>query len=491
MFKKACGIFVSLFIVPILCLGAGYGTYFGGGYVEYGQMVTVDKDGYIYITGYTTSTDLPVTAGAIQPTYNNTNNNFAKDVFVAKFSPNLGSLIYCTYLGGDQADYPSGICVDTAGNAYVAGYTTSSTTLPVTAGAFQTTYNGGADDGFVAKINPTGTSLLYCTYFGGNDMDRVNGISLDSAGNIYLTGLTQSSNFPISATAKQKGFSSWECFISKLNPAGNGILYSTYFGGSSMDYGNGIDVDDEGNAVVTGSTRISNIPITSGVIQPTRGGGDDAFVVKVNADGSDWIYSTYLGGSGADQGRSVSLDTDGSAYIFCIGDSPNFPVTPLAYQTTNHGSYDFMVTKVNSTGTEWLYSTYVGGSGLESSRSMARSAEGKICVTGYTPSGDYPVTPGALYPTRPASYSGFVSVLDKTLSNLLMSTYFGGNTWDESYGVAFTSDETPVICGLTWGNNFPVSAGAFDTSLGGTSDVFVYKFESPVVPVELSDFSVE
>jgi len=492
MMKKGfIGITVSLFLLPILSLAAAYGTYIGGESGEYGQFIAVDSAGYVYLTGYTYSTGLPVTPGAVQPAYNNGYNSYIQDVFVAKFSPNLSSLIFCTYFGGSGADYPMGIKVDNDGNVYIAGYT-ASTNLPVTSGAFQTTFNGGGDDGFIAKLNPTGTSLLYCTYFGGNDIDRVHDIALDSAGNVYLTGLTQSSNFPISATAKQKGYTQWEGFISKLNPNGTGIVYSTYIGGSAYDYGMGIDVDKNGTAVVVGNTRSTNLPVTSGAKQPTNAGGNyDAFVVKVNADGSDWIYCTYLGGSGSDQGLKVALDTTGCAYVLATGDSTNYPVTALAYQTTNRGSYDAMVTKVNADGTDWLYSTYLGGGGMEYVQSLAYTLDGKICVSGYTPSGDYPVTGDALYPTRPASYSGYVSILNGSLSALIMSTYLGGNTWDQVYGCAFDANGIPVVCGQSYGNNFPVTAGAFDTTLWGSYDAFVYKFATPYVPVELSEFSLE
>jgi hypothetical protein len=381
--------------------------------------------------------------------------------------------------------------VDKEGNVYIAGYTTSST-LPVTSGAYQTTFNGGSNDGFVAKLNPTGTGLLYCTYFGGNNTDRVYDFALDSADNVYLAGLTQSSNFPISATAKQKECGGCDGFIAKLNSTGTRILYSTYFGGSAYDYGYGISIDDQGRAVVVGNTQSTNLPVTSGVKQPTNAGGNyDAFVVKVNQDGSDWIYATYLGGSGEDQGLKIALDTTGAAYVLATGDSTDYPVTALAYQTTNHGSYDAMVTKVNADGTDWLYSTYLGGDNMEYVQNITYTPDGKVCVSGYTPSDGYPVTGDALYPTRPASYSGFISILNSSLSSLIMSTYLGGNTWDQMYSSAFDANGIPVVCGQTFGNNFPVTAGAFDTTLGGSYDAFVYKFAAPYVPVELSGFCSE
>jgi hypothetical protein len=491
MKKGLIGSIVSLFLLPVISLAAAYGTYIGGENGDSGQYIAVDSAGYIYLTGYTYSTGMPVTAGAVQPAYNNGYNSYIQDVFVAKFSPDLSSLIFCTYFGGSGANYPMGMKVDNDGNVYIAGYT-ASTNLPVTSGAFQTTFNGGPDDGFIAKLNPTGTSLLYCTYLGGNNTDRVHDIALDSAGNIYLTGLTQSSNFPISATAKQKGYTQWEGFISKLNPSGTGIVYSTYIGGSAYDYGMGIDVDKNGIAVVVGNTRSTNLPVTSGAKQPTNAGGNyDAFVVKVNADGSDWLYCTYLGGSGSDQGLKILLDTTGAAYVLATGDSTDYPVTTLAYQTTNHGSYDAMVTRVNADGTDWIYSTYLGGGGMEYTQNMSISSQGKICISGYTPSGDFPVTPDALYPTRPASYSGFVGVLDDSLSTLLMGTYLGGNTWEQLYGSAFDTSERLVVCGQSYGKNFPVTAGAFDTTLWGSYDAFVYKFDEAIVPIELSDFCSE
>jgi hypothetical protein len=256
-----------------------YYTYLGGttgGAVGYG--IALDTAGNAYVTGYTTSKDFPTTPGAFQPTFGGGNNFHA---FVTKLNA-TGTVVYSTYLGGSVSDQGAGIAVDTAGDAYVTGATTS-TDFPTTAGAYQTTFGGGAFDAFVTKLNPTGTALVYSTYLGGTEADDDGtGIAVDSAGNAYVTGYTGSTDFPTTAGAFQTTFGggSYDAFLTKLNPKGSGLAYSTYLGGTGYDQGYGIAVDSAGNAYVTGITESTDFPTTAGAIQTTFGGGTDAFVAK-------------------------------------------------------------------------------------------------------------------------------------------------------------------------------------------------------------------
>ncbi|HEV8306236.1 MAG TPA: SBBP repeat-containing protein, partial [Methylomirabilota bacterium] len=228
-------------------------------------------------------------------------------------------LIYSTFLGGSGADEGFGIAVDAAGSAYVTGWTASAS-FPTTAGALDTTFNGGSADAFVTKLNSTGSALVYSTYLGGSGEDKSQAIAVDAAGNAYVTGWTDSSDFPTTAGAFQTALGGGrDAFVAKLNPSGSGLVYSTYLGGSgnesNVDFSPGIALDAAGNAYVTGGTSSSNFPTTAGAFQTSLGGSFDAFVTKLNPTGTALVYSTYLGGSGDDQGHGIQVDASGHAYV--------------------------------------------------------------------------------------------------------------------------------------------------------------------------------
>ena len=232
------------------------------------------------------------------------------------------------------------------GNAYVTGGTTS-INFPTTKGAYQTTFAGGNGDAFVSKLNAAGSALLYSTYLGGSDLDDACGIAVDSSDAAYVTGQTFSSNFPVTRGAFQTTFGGGgaDAFVSKLNSAASVLLYSTYLGGSDFDNGIGISVDAAGHAYVTGLTTSSKFPITRGAFQTTSGGVADAFISKLNGAGSALVYSTYLAGLFEDAGVSIVIDSLGDAYVTGYTMSPNFPVTPGAFQTTLRGRDNAFVSK--------------------------------------------------------------------------------------------------------------------------------------------------
>jgi hypothetical protein len=271
------------------------------------------------------------------------------------------ALSFSTYLGGSSTDIGNGIFVDGAGNAYVTGSTDSSGTpggFPTTASAFQTS-NGGSTDAFVTKLNAAGTALVYSTYLGGVSADVGNGIFVDGAGYAYVTGSTDSSGtpggFPTTASAFQtSNGGSTDAFVTKLNAAGTALVYSTYLGGVSADVGNGIFVDGAGNAYVTGSTDSSGtpggFPTTASAFQTSNGGSTDAFVTKLNDTGTALVYSTYLGGAGADVGKGIFVDGAGNAYVTGSTTSDPFPTTSGAYQTTFGGTEDAFVAKISPSG---------------------------------------------------------------------------------------------------------------------------------------------
>jgi len=332
-----------------------YSTYLGGSGGEGGMFrIAVDSLGNAYVAGHTASTDFPVTVGAFQTAFVG---NVA--AFVTKLNATGSALFYSTYLGGSTiqiggGDFKEGIAiaVDSLGNAYVAGGTTSNT-FPTTPGAFQTTFGGGLADAFATKLNPTGSALLYSTYLGGSGYEQAFGIAVDTLGNAYVTGETGSIDFPTTVGAFQTAFGgNSDAFVTKLNATGSALLYSTYLGGGSgYEQAFGIAVDTLGNAYVSGSTTSTNFPTTLGAFQTTFGGGlIDAFATKLNATGSALLYSTYLGGSGIDEGLGIALDTLGNAYVTGLTFSTNFPTTPGAFQTAFGGVEDAFVVKLADIG---------------------------------------------------------------------------------------------------------------------------------------------
>ncbi|GIV29929.1 MAG: hypothetical protein KatS3mg028_0995 [Bacteroidia bacterium] len=260
-------------------------------------------------------------------------------IHVADYDPTqtliIDPLIYSTYIGGSSNEWGYAIAVDGSGNVYVTGYT-ESTNYDITPGAFQTTFSGGiGNDVFVTKLNATGTGLVYSTFIGGSNNDAGIGIAVDGNGNAYVTGLTYSTDYDITPGAFQTTYGGVnDVFVTKLNPAGTGLVYSTYIGGNGNDYGYGIAIDGSGNAYVTGFTNSTDYDITPGAFQTTYGGVNDVFVTKLNATGTGLVYSTYIGGSGNDYGYGIAIDGSGNAYVTGFTNSTDYDITPGAFQTT-------------------------------------------------------------------------------------------------------------------------------------------------------------
>jgi len=312
-----------------------YSTYLGGSASEVGMSIAVDVAGQAYVTGETTSINFPMVM-PVQATLGG-----VVDAFVTKLNAAGTSLLYSTYLGGNLNDSGKSIVVDAVGQAYVTGYTGSGSFPTVT--PVQATL-GGDVDVFVTKLNAMGTSLLYSTYLGGSATDQAFGIAVDAAGQAYLTGVTNSTNFPTVTPVQATLNGPADAFVTKLNAAGTSLLYSTYLGGTASDVGMSIAVDAVGQAYVTGQTQSTNFPTVTPV-QVTLGGGLDAFVTKLNAAGTSFLYSTYLGGSGTDQSNSIAVGAASQAYVTGYTASTNFPtVTPV--QATRGGGFDALVTKI-------------------------------------------------------------------------------------------------------------------------------------------------
>jgi hypothetical protein len=392
-------------------------------------------------------------------------------------------LDYSTFLGGNSADNGAGVAVDAAGNAYIVG-TTQSPDFPTTAGAFDRTGAVSSfSDVFVAKLNPTGTALVYATFIGGSDLDWGRAIAIDAAGNAYVAGQTKSSNFPVTANAFDRTFNipncprcgvdNYDAFVLKLNPSGSALVYSTFLGGAQdIDDALGIAVDASGSAYVTGETGSADFPVTPGAFRTTRNGEYDAYVTKFNPAGSALVYSTFIGGSLVDFGVRIVVDAANNAYVLGNTRSPDFPTTPGAFDTSQNGAFDIFMLKLNATGTGLLYSTYIGGSNMESAGGLAVDSAGNAYVTGGTLSLDYPTTPGAFKTTTDGN-DGFVTKLNPTGSALVYSTFIGGSSSDGVSAIALDASGNAFLTGSTTSGDFPTIPGAIQTVPGGSTDAFV------------------
>jgi len=379
-------------------------------------------------------------------------------------------LLYSTYLGGNSYDFGESIAVDSLGNAYVTGVT-GSTNFPTTAGSLQPTFTSSFREAFVTKINPSGSALVYSTYLGGSTFDRAQSIAVDASGNAYVTGYTASSDFPVVNAFQPAlgGNGAYNAFVSKLNATGSALIYSTYLGGSIYDGGYGITVDASGDAYVGGFTSSNNFP-TANALQPALAGASNAFIAKFNASGSALVYSTYLGGSGSDDGFAVAVDTAGNAYITGSTGSNNFP-TVNALQSTYAGNGDVFVSKLNPSGSALVYSTYLGGSSGEYSFGIVADAAGNAYVVGSTQSPDFPIA-NALQPALAGSWDVFVTKLNASGSALLYSTYLGGSNDEYGNGIAVDASGNAYVTGYTDSTNFPL-ANALQTTLAGPTNVYV------------------
>lgn len=480
-----------------------YSTYLGGtgNGSDAGNSIAVDSQGNAYVTGQAQSTDFPTTSGAFQTVNPGT---FRDSAFVSKFSP-TGTLIYSTFLGGTQSigdEKGKGIAVDESGNAYVLGETREND-FPITSGAIQAQVKNQNIEAFITKLNSTGSSLIYSTFLGSPLNDTANGIAIDTSGNAYIIGRTDSPEFPTTQGAFQitSPVANAAVFISKINPTGTVLIYSTFLGGSQYEEGYGIAVDGTGNAYVAGNTSSSNFPITQGVIQSTLKGVNDVFVTKLNPNGTGLVYSTFLGGSSSEnafdsfgiggflrQYYDIAVDQSGNAFVTGATQSNDFPTTNGTLQSTKKGTVDSFVAKLNPSGTSLLYSTYLGGTQNDAGTGIAVDSNGNAYVVGTTVSSDF-LTQNAVQANQgndnvPATFErdAFVTVLNPGGSAALFSTYFGGGGADDGYALAIDTSKNIFITGGTYNTNLPL-INPYQNTLKGYQDGFVAKISAAVEPI--------
>jgi len=404
----------DVFVTKLNAAGTAlvFSTYIGGSDRDAGSAIALDASGNIYIAGYTRSTNFPATYGVLRNT-----SAGGEDAFVAKLGPDGSYLAYSTYLGGSGNDRAQAIAVDASGNAYIAGYT-GSVNFPLVS-AVQNVYGGGTD-GFVAKLNPYASGLVYSTYLGGSDNDTAAGIAVDSSGAAYITGQTQSANFPARNALQPGKAGGADAFVTKLTPAGNDFVFSTYLGGSGTDGATAIALDSAANVHVTGNTFSIDFPVTAGRYQAANSGGYDAFVVKMTPSGGSLLFSTYLGGSGTEDARGIAVDRRGNVYVTGGTESTNFPLNK-PFQPSFRGGRDAFLAELGPSGGSLVFSTYLGGSGYDQGWAVAVDSANAPYLTGYSFSTDF-LTAGP--------YQGTLSgVADAILLKLTPDTIQPSKAW--------------------------------------------------------------
>lgn len=520
-----------------------YSTYIGGSNNESARGIVVDGSGNIYIGGVTSSPDLKTTQNSYQPNFGGRTalsiGSFTGDGFIAKFTA-AGSLVYMTYLGGSRDDGVTALTVDAAGNVYATGGT-NSLDFP-TVSPYQKSWAGqpGIEffgDAFIAKLDPTGSTLLAATYLGGNEDDIGTAIVLDKSGNIYICGATASSNFPIVNPLPQGGqfhglggepirhetdlVPEWEpgdAFVAEFDPTGGKLLFSTFLGGSMSESALSMVIDPSNNLYVGGCTVSTDFPTTPGAYQRSAGGMEsqnfffhlgDGFISKINPSTSSLVYSTYFGGEGDDCVTSIALDSSNAVYMTGTTSSQIFASgIPSGGAQPSYVGYrslpfdiamlfgDAFAAKLDPTGAKIQYFTYIGGSNNDGGMAIALDSANNAYILGFTDSPlDFPIKGSALQPQW-AGHGGvsqflfygdaFLTVVNPTGSAFLYSSYFGGN-WDERpFGMALDGAGTVYVAGNTLSPVFPTTANALQRSFSGSKG---HANGTPVGDAFLSVFS--
>jgi large repetitive protein len=444
--------------------------------------ITVDNLGCAYITGMTSDTDFPITLGAFNETHSGSN-----DVFVCKINANGSALVYSTFIG--PATNGVDIMVDSSGCAYITG-TTYSSNFPTTTNAIEE-YKSFGSDVFVSKLNANGSDLEYSTYLGGFENDVSNSISVDLFGCAFITGYTLSDNYQnTTGVINETKNGEKDIFVSKINPNGTILLYSTYLGGSNDDCGQGVVVDSDGCAYITGYTKSDDFPSTSGAFNNEYSENIDVFVCKLNVDCSALVYSTYIGPAGYTFENKIAVDNSGCAFITGSTTSSDFPSTFGAYDETFNGGNEAYICKINDIGSTLEYSTFVGGSSNDRGHDIVVDSYGCAYITGYTESSNFPITYGAIKSEYDSSDMIICRINDDG-SILKYSTLLGGTSTEKGHSIAIDNTGATYIIGYTRSTDYPTTSGVFSENYITTYDnnIVVSKIENLAKNVPNASFS--
>lgn len=462
-----------LVIDPVL----SYASFLGGSSDEFGSAGALGADGSYYVTGYTQSLNLP-TVNPLQPT-----NHGVYEAFIAKIDPLGSQVVYCTYFGGWGTDLGSGIDVDSAGNAYVTGNTTSAN-LPVVH-AFQNVLRGD-EDAFVLKLNVAGNDLEYSSYLGGNEDDRGQRVAVDGQGNACVVGSTYSLDFPVQQPFYEPLSASLNAFVTKIAPSGDALVYSSLLGGSAEELPRSVAVDAAGSAYVVGLSNSEDFLSVNPL--PFNDAGFGGFLTKVGSSGAVQ-YSGRVGGIYNDDVLDVAVDAAGQACLVGETTSPDL-ATENALQPVSGGIWDGFLIRVSAAGNQVLSSTYLGGAANDTAMSVALDGEGNIGIAGMTESANFPTLQAIQAQNGGgARWDAYVTLLNPTGTTLLYSTYLGGAGQERAESLSLDENGNAYLCGWTDSLNFPVSAPFQPTYGGGLRDAFVARIAiipPPTAPTSLT-----
>lgn len=459
---------------------------------DYVIAVVRDANNFLYATGYTETPSFPVTSGVYQGTFGG-----QIDGYVSKLGPNGDYLVWSTYLGGSDWDMAYALDIDAQGNLYVGGYTASAD-FPVTAGAAQV-FMRGISDGFVTKLSPNGNSIGYSTFVGGTDRDYLYDLVCTDAGEVYFIGYTFSSNFPTTAFAFDQSYNGYgDGFLAGLTVNGNALLFSTYLGGTGFDMAQSLDRAPDGSLGVVGNTNSLNLPLVNPIQNILNYGGgnstDDGFFLKFNADASQLLTGTYLGGSASDGLYAVKSNALGQWFLAGNTNSGDLMTTSTAWQKIYQGSGDVFLTRLDANGTGVIYSTYLGGSDVDYVKAIAVESDDELYVLGASRSTDWYVSGGLYGPS--GQYDAFLTHVTADGAAINSSTLLGGsyNDYPRSPSSLDLSGNLISLAITTHSQNVQSAGNGYQqTKLNGLSDApWLVGFEGDVLlpPAEEAELAV-
>ncbi|MHA2096461.1 MAG: SBBP repeat-containing protein [Candidatus Hodarchaeales archaeon] len=458
-----------------------YSTFLGGEDTDEGAYLTIDQEQNIWITGTTTSVNFPTTPNA----YNQTHSG-SFDIFVTKFDGQNGSMIYSTYIGGTGYEIPHSIVVDVNQDVWICGET-GSVNFPTTSNAYDSVLNGSVD-AFLFKLSGINGSLLYSSYIGGTGGEAATAMAFDSLMNLWFIGMTLSDDFPTTPLAPYPVFNgSIDAFLTRFTTNGSSLEYSTFLGGSDADYSYSLAFTPSDEIWMTGQTSSLDFPVSLDANDSSLTGSNDIFLTRFAANGTNVIYSTYIGGSSSDSPGAITVDQNGDLWMTGQTQSSNFPTTLDAYDTTYGGSYDAFLLKFAGNESKYLYSTYFGGGDQDYARSIDVDKFGNIWISGETGSDLFPTTPNAYNSTFSGVRDAFILVLAPN-QTLLYSTFIGGSDIEAFTELALDPRGKVWIVGETQSVNFPTTPNAYNGTKGTSKDVFLFSlivFSPPQAPTEL------
>jgi hypothetical protein len=472
-----------------------WSTLVGGSSDDLGRAIALDEADNPVLTGCTESHDFPDRPGLYTKS-----RDASADVYVLKLNATASAIQWITFLYGSEGEVASCVALDGSGHPVIAGHT-QSVDFPTTPGVYGRFPRGGLDL-FAARLDAATGLLAWSSYLGGSELDRCGGLALDALGNPFLTGSTQSPDFPLMGPVDPDSQDSEEAFVAKLSADGTSLLWSTYLGGGGSDSGQGLALDALGNAVIVGWTGSLDFPTTAGAFDTSYNGyHSDVFVAKLDTLNHTVLWGTYLGGYDLEEGYAVALDPAGNPVLTGQTSSPDFPVTPEAYSLLyNGGQSDAFVAKLSVGGDALLWSSFLGGSDDETGLALTLDGRNQPVVAGVSGSvaggvvvGDFPVTPDGLGQAFAGGYGDvFLCKLAALGDSLLYGSFLGGEAEEVCYALTLDSQDDAVLLGQTTSTSFPVTPGAYDVGHNGEVDLFVSKLNvSPPIAVFLEMFLVE